>query len=127
MPEDSDDISKHTCVGYTAPVKVLRAHVAPLGIEFIPAGNFPEKYEKQLLVAEHGSWNRTKKQGYRLALLTLDKNGKVKNSTTFADGWLDKGGDVWGRPVDMEFMKDGSLLVSDDMADVVYRIFYDED
>jgi len=59
--------------------------------------------------------------------LTLDKNGKVKNSTTFADGWLDKGGDVWGRPVDMEFMKDGSLLVSDDMADVVYRIFYDED
>lgn len=125
MPEDDDSISKHTCAGYTPPAKVLRAHVAPLGIEFIPAGNFPKKYEKQILVAEHGSWNRTKKQGYRLALLTLDEDDKVKSSATFADGWLDEDGDVWGRPVDMEFMKDGSLLVSDDMADVVYRIFYD--
>jgi glucose/arabinose dehydrogenase len=125
LPEDDESISKHTCEGFTPPAKVLRAHVAPLGIEFIPAGNFPKKYEKQILVAEHGSWNRTKKQGYRLALLTLDENDQVKSSATFADGWLNEDDDVWGRPVDMEFMKDGSLLVSDDMADVVYRIFYE--
>ncbi len=126
LAENDEGIEKRDCSEFTAPAKVLKAHVAPLGVEFIPAGNFPEKYEKQILVAEHGSWNRTKKQGYRLALLTLDGNKVVKDET-FADGWLDSSDDsVWGRPVDMEFMADGSLLVSDDMADVVYRIFYDE-
>ena len=124
MPETDAEIPKRNCSEFTPPAKVLRAHVAPLGIEFIPSGNFPKSYEKQILVAEHGSWNRTTKQGYRLALLTLEGN-KVKSSATFAEGWLDEDGSVWGRPVDMEFMKDGSLLVSDDMADVVYRIYYE--
>jgi len=126
LAENDEEIEKRKCSEFTPPAKVLKAHVAPLGVEFIPSGNFPKKYEKQILVAEHGSWNRTKKQGYRLALLTLDGNKVVKDET-FADGWLDSSDDsVWGRPVDMEFMADGSLLVSDDMADVVYRIFYDK-
>jgi len=123
MPEDDDSISKHTCAGYTPPAKVLRAHVAPLGIEFIPAGNFPKKYEKQILVAEHGSWNRTEKSGYRLVLIKLDGN-KVVSYEPFAEGWL-QGQEDWGRPVDMEFMKDGSLLVSDDKANAIYRIYYE--
>ena len=126
LEENDEEIKKRKCSEFTAPAKVLKAHVAPLGVEFIPSGNFPKKYEKQILVAEHGSWNRTKKQGYRLALLTLDGDKVVKDET-FADGWLDSSDDsVWGRPVDLEFMADGSLLVSDDMADAVYRIFYQE-
>lgn len=125
LAENDEEIEKKPCSEFTPPAQILKAHVAPLGIEFIPSGNFPKSYEKQILVAEHGSWNRTKKQGYRLALLTLDGD-KVVNYETFADGWLDSSDDtVWGRPVDMEFMADGSLLVSDDMADVVYRIFYE--
>jgi len=113
---------KRSCDEFVAPAKNLGAHVAPLGIEFIPAGNFPKEYEKQILVAEHGSWNRTEKSGYRVMLLKLDGN-KVVSYEPFAEGWL-QGQEDWGRPVDMEFMKDGSLLVSDDKANAVYRIFY---
>ena len=70
MQEDSDDIPKRNCSNFTAPAKVLKAHVAPLGMEFIPSGNFPKIYEKQILVAEHGSWNRTKKT--RLSISIID-------------------------------------------------------
>ena len=125
LAENDPKIPSRKCSEFTAPSQILKAHVAPLGIEFIPSGNFPKEYHKQILVAEHGSWNRSKKQGYRLALLKLDGN-KVVSYETFADGWLDEKKDsVWGRPVDLEFMADGSLLLSDDMADVVYRIYYD--
>ncbi|MEM6967676.1 MAG: PQQ-dependent sugar dehydrogenase [Bacteroidota bacterium] len=124
LAENDKKIPSRKCSEFTAPAQILNAHVAPLGIEFIPAGNFPKEYEKQILITEHGSWNRSKKQGYRLALLKMDGD-KVTSYETFADGWLDDNDDsVWGRPVDLEFMPDGSLLVSDDMADVVYRIYY---
>ena len=125
LAENDKKIPSRKCSEFTPPAQILDAHVAPLGIEFIPSGNFPKEYEKQILVAEHGSWNRSKKQGYRVGLLKMEGN-KVVSYETFADGWLDSSNDsVWGRPVDLEFMADGSLLVSDDMADVVYRIYYE--
>lgn len=123
IEEDDKKIPTKSCDEFTPPAKVLGAHTAPLGIEFIPAGNFPTAYEKQILVAQHGSWNRTKKAGYDVILLKLDGD-EVISSEPFATGWLEDDDSVWGRPVDMEFMSDGSLLLSDDMANVVYRIYY---
>ncbi len=124
IEEDDDQIPGKSCDEFTPPAKVLGAHTAPLGIEFIPTGNFPAAYEKQILVAQHGSWNRTKKAGYDVILLKLDGD-QVISSEPFATGWLEEDDSVWGRPVDMEFMSDGSLLLSDDMANVVYRIYHE--
>jgi glucose/arabinose dehydrogenase len=85
---------------------------------------FPEKYKHQLFIAEHGSWNRKKKSGYRLTLVTLDGD-KATSYQPFAAGWLDETtDDVWGRPVDVELLPDGSMLVSDDFAGAIYRISY---
>jgi glucose/arabinose dehydrogenase len=85
---------------------------------------FPNDYNKKAFIAMHGSWNRSKKVGYKLALVQT-KNGKVTEFKTFAEGWLNhKKQLAWGRPVDVLQMPDGSLLVSDDMANVIYRITY---
>ena len=115
---------KRSCDEFTPPAQVLGAHVAPLGLEFYTGQQFPAEYKNQIIVAEHGSWNREKKSGYRLMLAKLDGN-KVVSYTPFAEGWLDHDTqEVWGRPVDIELLSDGSMLVSDDYADVVYRISY---
>jgi glucose/arabinose dehydrogenase len=107
------------------PAQKLGAHVAPLGIEFYTGSNFPASYKNQIIIAEHGSWNRTKKSGYQLSLVTLDENQKAISYKPFATGWLNpKNDDVTGRPVDLELLPDGSMLVSDDYADVIYRIYY---
>ncbi len=111
------------CDEFTAPAQKLGPHVAPLGLEFVPAGNFPAGYVGHILIAEHGSWNRADKIGYRLALVRL-AGSRALSYETFAEGWLQGGDEVWGRPVDLEFMPDGSLLVSDDYADAIYRIYY---
>ena len=113
------------CADYTAPVQKLGAHVAPLGIEFVTSEKFPTEYKNQVLFAEHGSWNRSKKSGYRVMMVTLDENGNSTGYKPFAEGWLDsESDDVWGRPVDLEFMPDGSMLISDDFADAIYRVSY---
>jgi glucose/arabinose dehydrogenase len=94
---------------------------------------FPAEYRNQIIIAEHGSWNRSIPQGYRLSLAKLDGD-KVVSYTRFAEGWL-RGtkpapaggalvGDVWGRPADVLVMPDGALLVSDDRAGVIYRVSY---
>lgn len=115
---------KYPCSDFVAPAKNLGAHVAPLGVEFYTANQFPSKYKGQILIAEHGSWNRKKKIGYRVMMVTLDGN-KATSYKPFADGWLDeKEDEVYGRPVDLEFLPDGSMLVSDDFSDVIYRISY---
>jgi glucose/arabinose dehydrogenase len=112
------------CSDFTPPVQNLGAHVAPLGLEFYTGSMFPEKYKHQLFIAEHGSWNRKKKSGYRLTLVTLDGD-KATSYQPFAAGWLDETtDDVWGRPVDVELLPDGSMLVSDDFAGAIYRISY---
>ena len=122
-PEFGD---KHPCSDFTPPAKKLGPHVAPLGIEFYTGTQFPEAYRNQIFIAEHGSWNRSKKIGYRVMMLTLDGN-EVVSYEPFAEGWLNEENDkTWGRPVDLELLPDGSMLVSDDFADVIYRIAYQE-
>jgi glucose/arabinose dehydrogenase len=116
--------SKRSCSEFTPPVQNLGPHVAPLGLEFYSADHFPESYKGHVLIAEHGSWNRSKKIGYRVMMVRLE-NGKAVSYEPFAEGWLNEAEDeVWGRPVDLEFLPDGSMLVSDDFADVIYRISY---
>lgn len=114
-----------SCDSYTAPAQNLGAHVAPLGIEFGKSSMFPSAMSTTALIAEHGSWNRSKKSGYRITMVPINSSMESTGYETFAEGWLDKDKDeAWGRPVDLEFMKDGSMLVSDDFADVIYRITY---
>ena len=112
------------CKDYTKPAQNLGPHVAPLGLEFYTGNNFPVKYKNQILIAEHGSWNRTDPIGYRITMVTLDKNQESTSYEVFAEGWL-QDGTSWGRPVDLELMPDGSILVSDDYGNAVYRISYE--
>ena len=114
---------KRPCSQFTAPVQNLGPHVAPLGMEFYTGKMFPDTYRNQVFIAEHGSWNRSAKIGYRITLVKLDAQGRSLGYSTFAEGWLN-GDDVWGRPVDIEQLPDGSLLISDDDADAIYRIWY---
>lgn len=114
---------KRPCSDFIAPVQNLGAHVAPLGVEFYTGKMFPEMYRNQIFVAEHGSWNRSKKNGYRISLVKLDAQGNSLGYSTFAEGWLE-GEEDWGRPVDIELLPDGSMLISDDRADAVYRVWY---
>ncbi|MDX1665639.1 MAG: PQQ-dependent sugar dehydrogenase, partial [Saprospiraceae bacterium] len=114
------------CSEFTPPAQKLGPHVAPLGLEFYTAGQFPESYRGDILIAEHGSWNRSEKIGYRIMMVEVEDNEAVSYKP-FAEGWLDEEkDDVWGRPVDLEFLPDGSMLVSDDYAGVIYRISYEE-
>lgn len=111
------------CKSYTAPEWKFNAHMAPLGIHFYRGVQFPKSYHLKLLVAQHGSWNRTIPQGYRIAMLKF-KWGKVVSEQVFAEGWLGENGKATGRPVDILELADGSLLVSDDLAGVIYKISY---
>jgi len=113
------------CADYQPPVVKLNPHSAPLGIEFVKSKMFPSNLSNTLLIAEHGSWNRSTKIGYRLSQINFDEDGNSEAYINFASGWLDENTDeAWGRPVDLEWLDDGSLLVSDDFADVIYRIIY---
>jgi glucose/arabinose dehydrogenase len=125
--------AKRPCSEFQPPARPLDAHVAAIGMRFYTGTMFPAEYRNQIIIAEHGSWNRSIPQGYRLSLVKLDGN-TVVSYTRFAEGWL-RGmkpapaggamiGDVWGRPADVLVMPDGALLVSDDKAGVIYRISY---
>ncbi len=114
---------KRPCSDFVAPAQNLGPHVAPLGMRFYTGEMFPEQYKHQIFIAEHGSWNRSDKIGYRVMLVELNENYKAISYKPFAEGWL-KNGDVSGRPVDVMHMPDGSLLVSDDFAHAIYRISY---
>ncbi|MDX2135192.1 MAG: sorbosone dehydrogenase family protein [Saprospiraceae bacterium] len=115
---------KRPCTDFAPPAQKLGAHVAPLGLEIYRGAQFPPEYHKQVFIAEHGSWNRSTKTGYRISLVRLDAQGKAVGYETFAEGWLYDGDQVWGRPVDLEHLPDGSLLVSDDYANAIYRIYH---
>lgn len=114
--------------GYVKPALELGAHVAPLGMTFYTGKQFPEKYHNSIFIAEHGSWNRSVKTGYRL--ISVKVNGSwVESTEPFITGWLKNtdgadDGFHWGRPVDVINMPDGSILVSDDYANVIYKISY---
>ena len=111
------------CSEYAPPAQELDPHVAALGMAFYTGDQFPESYKNQIFIAEHGSWNRKSKIGYRVMLVTLDDQEQVTSYEPFATGWL-QGQEDWGRPVDVLVMPDGALLVSDDDAGAIYRISY---
>lgn len=110
---------------FTKPEKELGPHVAALGMRFYTGNMFPAEYKNQIFIAEHGSWNRSEKIGYRITLVKLDEGGKVLSYDTFIEGWL-KNGNVSGRPVDIELLPDGSMLISDDYANCIYRVTYNQ-
>jgi len=105
------------------PIAELGPHVAPLGIAFYDKENFPTKYKNSVFVALHGSWNRTKKSGYTLVFVKLDNDGNYLYQEDFISGWLSNES-AWGRPVSPYIMKDGSMLLSDDKYNVIYRVTY---
>jgi len=106
---------------FTSPRVQLPAHVAALGMRFYDGNMFDERYQGCIFIAEHGSWNRTKKTGYRISLIIPQKND-TPSYEVFASGWL-IGETPWGRPADVEIGPDGALYVSDDLANCIYRIY----
>ncbi len=107
----------------TMPILKFGAHGASLGIHFYTGKMFPAEYQGDAFVAQHGSWNRTEPFGYRILRVRFDDKGKPVGKEVFVEGWL-RDGEAWGRPVDIKSLPDGSLLVSDDYAGVIYRISY---
>ncbi len=115
-----------SCKEFAQPALKLGAHIAPLGMRFYTGKMFPAEYQNNIFIAMHGSWNRTTKQGYNITRVVLDENGKAKMQP-FLTGFLqDEKGDppMWGRPVDVLVMRDGSMLFSDDYNGIIYRISY---
>ncbi len=113
---------KRACGEFTAPAIELGPHVAALGMRFYSGRMFPAEYHRQIFIAEHGSWNRSKKIGYRISLVNLENNQAISYKP-FAQGWK-IGEKNWGRPVDLLVMPDGALLISDDYKGAIYRISY---
>jgi glucose/arabinose dehydrogenase len=111
----------HPCSDYAPPALKLGAHVAALGMRFYAGTQFPAEYKDSLFIAEHGSWNRSSKVGYRIVNVRVDGD-RVVESQSFVSGWLRPDQGVWGRPADVLVMPDGALLVSDDRAGAIYRI-----
>ena len=105
------------------PIAELGPHVAPLGITFYDKDVFPSKYKNSVFVALHGSWNRTKKSGYTVVFVKLDNDGNYLYQEDFITGWLSNE-TAWGRPVSPFVMKDGTMLISDDKHNVIYRVIY---
>jgi glucose/arabinose dehydrogenase len=111
------------CSQFTPPAQALGPHVAALGMRFYTGSMFPPEYRGQIFIAEHGSWNRSRKIGYRVTLVRLDGDNVISYEP-FITGWLGPDENAWGRPVDLMLLPDGSMLLSDDHAGVVYRIFW---
>ena len=105
------------------PAQELGPHVAAVGMRFYTGNMFPSGYRHQVLIAEHGSWNRDSKIGYRIMLVRLE-GGEAIGYETFATGWLEDE-QVYGRPADVEVMPDGSLLISDDFTGMIYRVTHE--
>jgi glucose/arabinose dehydrogenase len=114
--------SKRSCDEFAPPALKLGAHVAALGIKFYNGEMFPPQFKGNIFIAEHGSWNRSTPVGYRITRVVLKGDRPIRYEV-FAGGWLQKD-KAWGRPVDVLVMPDGSLLISDDRAGVIYRISY---
>jgi glucose/arabinose dehydrogenase len=128
-PEFGD---KRACSEFQPPARKLDPHGAAIGMRFYTGRMFPAEYQHQIFIAEHGSWNRSVPIGYRVMVARLEGQ-KVTSFTPFAEGWLQgtgttrgntTNGQTWGRPADVMVMPDGALLVSDDLAGVIYRISY---
>ena len=119
------EFDSRSCSDFIAPVQKLGPHVASLGVHIYDGKMFPKAYHHQVFIAEHGSWNRSERIGYRVSLVKMNGE-KAVSYEPFIDGWLSNNGDVSGRPVDLLQMPDGSLLLSDDFRGRIYRISYSE-
>ncbi|MET0441207.1 MAG: PQQ-dependent sugar dehydrogenase [Casimicrobiaceae bacterium] len=113
--------ARRPCSDFTPPAQNLGPHVAALGMRFYTGAQFPAAYRNAVFIAEHGSWNRSRKIGYRVSVVRLDATGRPIAYEPFAEGWL-QGESAWGRPADVLVAPDGSLLVADDSAGAIYRI-----
>lgn len=111
-------------VEVTMPAVETVAHAADLGMTFYTGNMFPAKYKNAIFSAQHGSWNRTTPVGARVMVTYVDEEGNA-TSEPFAEGWIDENGEYLGRPVDVAQLRDGSILVSDDLAGAIYRIWYE--
>lgn len=120
--QDPEFGDRGDCADFQPPAQKLGPHVAPLGVVFYQGDMFPDEYRNQAFIAEHGSWNRSQKIGYRVTLVRM-QDGKAAGYEVFAEGWL-KNEKVSGRPVDLKVLGDGSMLLSDDLNGVIYRISY---
>ena len=125
VPDPDFAIQKPDGLEISTPALDLGAHVAPLGLLFYRGDMFPASYQQKILVAEHGSWNRSDKIGYRIMVGDVVDHS-VQNYRPFIQGWLQPGDITWGRPVAFEMLDDGSLLISDDYASVIYRVSYSQ-
>lgn len=114
----------HSCTEFVQPVQLLGPHVAALGMRFYTGAMFPRRYRNAAIIAEHGSWNRTEPIGYRVMAVPIENNEAMAYEP-LVDGFRDPGtGDVWGRPVDVALLPDGSVLISDDWQGALYRLSY---
>ncbi len=116
----------HSCDEFAPPIALLGPHVAPLGMRFYTGRMFPREYRDAIFIARHGSWNRTKKLGGDVVVVRLNRNGSVNSMEPFLTGFLTDN-NYLGRPVDVEVMRDGSLLISDDWNGAVYRVSHGRD
>ncbi len=114
-----------SCDEFDKPEMKLGAHVAALGMRFYNGNMFPAEYKGNIFIAEHGSWNKTKKSGYQVVRVVLDAKNKPVKLEPFITGWLE-GESFWGRPVDVQVLKDGSMLVSDDETGAIFRVSYNK-
>ena len=122
---DYKDVPRPEGVSFVEPQLELTAHAADLGMRFYHDDSFPDKYHGGIFWAQHGSWNRTTPVGARVMFTPLDEEGNAVGAEVFAEGWLnEETGEYRGRPMDIEFLPDGSMLVSDDFAGAIWRIAY---
>ena len=122
---DRDVRKPNPCDGVTKPVTLLGPHAAALGMRFYNGSMFPAEYRNSILVARHGSWNRTKKHGYDVVRVTASADGRDAKVQPFVTGFLDESGDKFvGRPTDVMVLPDGSVLVSDEQNGAIYRVSY---
>ncbi len=110
--------------GEIFPAVERDAHAADLGLSIYNGKQFPEKYRGGIFSAQHGSWNRVNPVGARVLFTPINADGNAGKEEVFAEGWLNADGEYLGRPVDVQVLNDGSLLVSDDLAGAVWRISY---
>jgi glucose/arabinose dehydrogenase len=114
----------HSCSEFTPPVAKMGPHSASLGMRFYTGSMFPSKYKNAIFVARHGSWNRSKKFGGDIVAVHLNKDGTVKDKEVIVSGFIGPDNNYIGRPVDVQMLKDGSLLISDDYNGAIYRLSY---
>jgi glucose/arabinose dehydrogenase len=113
------------CSGVTPPTVGIQAHSAPLGLAFLDGEGVPSDLDGDLIVAQHGSWNREPPAAPKLLLIDFE-DGEPVAARDFATGWQDASGERWGRPAGVVVAPDGSLIVSDDENGLLYQISAEE-